>query len=552
MDIKRVQCDVLVIGCGGAGIRAAIEANDRCCDVIMVSKKSHGYCGSTFYSLSLPWGFLTSGDGEKTQETFYNEILQVSRGSINKKLAEILARESNARFKDLCDYGVEFRVLSDNHEKPCFLSKPRGVQLLSHTSARDSLLGQLKKRNIKVLDDTYVFDIVVRDNECFGAIAADENGGIIFIASSTVIMAAGGAESLWEYSLTTPDLTGDGYAMAARHGARLVNMEFIQFITGTITPIRKSYFRPRSLSTLPNVYNSRGEEFIGKYLPKGVTIDECLLTRSCHGPFTCEDISMCFDIAIYTEGKIDYDGVVKGAEIEYTDRFYSDSSQKLWMDYLKSIGIDTRKTNMTIYPHCQGFNGGIVIDENCESDIKNLYACGECAGGPHGANRIGGSAILATQVFGKIAGENAAKRAHENRGVNILTAEVEVLLENNYYSEGHHDLNPKEVMNNIKSIMQECACIVREGCGLKSGIEKLEEMQKLYSPLIYKDNTVVHKDVFNAYNSLITARLILYSMLNREESRGSHYRLDFSCNNNDIYEGMSYVRMDSTDGIFIE
>ena len=476
MITESIKCDVLIIGCGGAGIRAAIEAHDAGADVIIINKTKAGYSGSTFYPLSMPWGIMTAGNNEKDQADFYNDILEASCGCLNKKLTEVLVRESYDRYLELCNYGIKFRALSDNNEKPCFGNRPRGAQLISVDNARNCLFQQLKHRNIRIIDNLYVFDILVHENTCFGALGTDDTDNIKVILSKTTIMATGGAENLWQYNLVTSDVAGDGYAMAVRHGAWLMNMEFIQFIPGLVNPVAKINFHHPTLVSLPAVRNYKGDEFLDRYLPEEITVEKCVTERARHGPFSCEDSSKYFDIAICSEETNENNGVY-GAELIYNDLFYNDEKHGLWREFLSSRGIDTKKESIRIYPHCQGFNGGIVIDENCSTDIENLYASGECAGGPHGANRIGGNAILATQVFGKIAGEQAAKKAFEIKysGEKI---NYQKYLRQSFETGNDCTVTCDNVLDNIKKVMQRCGCIIREEEIIKEGLSILEQMHK--------------------------------------------------------------------------
>lgn len=548
MVIDSINCDVLVIGCGAAGIRAAIESNDQGADVIIVNKIEKGHSGSTFYPLSMPWGIMSAGNNEKDQQEFLNEILKASCGCLNKKLTEVLVRESYDRFLELCGYGIKFRLLSDSNERPCFGNRPRGAQLISLDNARSCLMSQLAKRGIQALDGFYIFDIIVEGNTCFGALGVDDQGNLQAIYSKATIIATGGSEYLWECSLASPDTTGDGYAMAAKHGARLMNMEFIQFIPGTVSPVKKINFHHPTLASIPEIMNSRGKEFLYKYLPQGISIEQCLTERAGHGPFSCEDNSKYFDIAICSEGSEIKNGEAPGAEVVYTDFFYKDDRYVLWREFLFSNRINTEKENIKIFPHCQGFNGGIVIDENCSTDIDNLYACGECAGGPHGANRIGGNAILATQVFGKIAGQRAAARAKQ---VSKLKDSVDYMsyLHDNFDSGIVSGILPDDVIIGIKTIMQKCACIIREENILKDGLNSIEQMFKNYNCCQYIDCGKRLKKAFSAYNSLITARIILNSMIIRKESRGSHYRDDFPKKYGSQFSTANYFRMSNNRAI---
>lgn len=518
----QTDCDVLIIGSGMAGIRAAIEASDCGADIMMVTKKKQGFGGASFYPNSLPWGILTAGQEEDAAKNYYDEVIAASCGAINKKLAAILASQSNARFKDLVNYGIKFTTLAEKNRVPCFGKQSRGAQLNNMSNLRECLNEQIKKRPIKAVENVSIMELLVKDGQCFGAVGADKNGQIISFKAKAVILATGGAESLWKYNLVTPDVSGDGYAMALRNGARLVNMEFIQFIPGSVNTGASLNFHSSSLKSLPKILNSKGEEVLQKYLPADVSIEQCLMSRALHGPFSNEDESRYFDIALALEYKA---GNGKGAEIVYGTSYYEENKFELWKALLASKGIDTKKLNIKIYPHCQGFNGGIVIDENCRTDIENLYACGECSGGPHGANRMGGNAILDTQVFGKIAGENAAK--HSATAITFPDIDVASIVKSVYDSGNNSKLEAEEVLSSVKEIMTDSALIVREQSKLSKARLKIREIERVFNAYqAGKGSEDILKSV-NAKNSILTAKAILHAMLKRRESRGSHYRADY-------------------------
>lgn len=537
MNNNSIRCDVLVIGGGAAGIRAAIEASDRGTEVLLVSKKKQGYCGSTFYPQSMPWGILKADPDENDQENFYNEICKTSFGCINERLAQIMVRDSNDRFEDLLRYGIRFEFLKDRKETPCFGKKSRGAQLNNLENARMSFENEIRKRRVKVMDNVTIIDLNVYENICYGAVGICNNGDELIIYSKATIMATGGAEYLWKHSLVTSDLSGNGYAMALKHNARLTNMEFIQFIPGSVSPVAAINFHHLTLSSLPKVLNHLGEEFLHKYLPEGISLQKCLSERASHGPFSVEDDSKYFDIGICLEEPDSC--YCKGAEIIYREDYYDDPKHKLWIEFLLSKGINTQEIPLRIYPHAQGFNGGIVIDEKCHTDIENLYACGECAGGPHGANRMGGNAILATQVFGKISGEYAAKTAMQFENSTRPNLKYED-KEAEYDIGSCSLLKPEEVITGIKTIMHTGAGIIREEDILQKSIQDIRDMKASFNPATYFFDATNKCKAINAFYTLNIAEIILCSMLSRRESRGGHYRSDYPQKSNK-FARMKYV-----------
>lgn len=518
----RLRCDVLIIGGGMAGIRAAIEAHDHGADVLLVSKRAPGAGGASFFPNSLPWGIMTAGDGLDSEHVFFTETVNASCGCIDEKLTEILARNSNARFADLLQYGVPFRRLADTNRVPCFGDKPRGAQLCDMRSLRSSMLSQLEKRSIRLLKDVTILSLNVMNRCCFGAIATDENGETLYIDAKAAVLATGGAESLWQYNVVTPDVAGDGYAMALLAGARLVNMEFVQFIPATLNTPAPLNFHTLSLKAVADVKNEEGESILPKYLPSNIAVEQCLHARSTHGPFSNEDESRYFDIAISKEAN----NAQVGAEIQYGSEYEAEGNYTLWKAFLQERGIDAAKRGLQIYPHCQGFNGGIRIDEHCETGISGLFACGECAGGVHGANRMGGNAILATQVFGKIAGEQAAQHAKLACMASPIQTDAKQVLKRCFDNDQSSLYTPDEVIVVIKQTLSKNAMVVRTESGLSDAMGTIRLMEKNYNPYQQITEGVSPGKSVGAYHALISAHAILLAMAQRRESRGPHYRED--------------------------
>ena len=534
--VHRLETEVLVVGGGAAGIRAALAAYDAGAAVLLIASEPPGSGGSTFYPHSLPWGILSAGESETGAAEFCQEILSVSGGMADRRLVEILARDSNARLRDLCDYGLEFSSLVRNGEKPCFGGQPRGFQLNDVSQAKACLLRELGRRAIPVQDRLTLVDLLVRDGVCGGALAVDSDGQLVAISAGAVILATGGAEALWRYGFGTPRQLGAGYAVALRNGAALVNMEFIQFIPGTLAPRPGSNFHHPTLSSLPTLSNRNGAEFLGDYLPPGIAGAACLKSRASHGPFSCEDESRYFDLAIVRESE-QYQA--PGVAVSYGPDFFEEPRFRLWREYLAARGMDPRREALWIYPHCQGFNGGIRIDGTGMSDIVNLFACGESAGGPHGANRMGGNAILATQVFGKISGENAARRARlAPKSFPRAVAREELAK---FDSGQAARVDPEQVLAEIRGIMQQGAGIIRNETRLRSALDSIAGLERQFNALGYAGPAFA--TALAAANALQTATAILRAMLVRKESRGPHFREDFPERNDTAYGGMSYLRL---------
>lgn len=532
----QMSCDVLVVGNGGAGIRAAVTAADKKQEVLMLGESGLGKSGSTFYPLSFEWGMLYAVDEEDT-ELFYHEIVDASGGCLNKKLAKRLAEGSGRAFHRLKAAGISFVPMKDVGITGCFGRDPRGAFLKDmEEMIRFSKREVEERENLRFCGGMTVVCLLTDENRCCGAVAVDEQGQLVRIDAKAVVLACGGGEGLYEYGASYGNLFGGAYAMAARRGVRLVNLEFIQFVHGGVTPRRGINYYPFSYVELPDVRNGKGEKCLQKYLPEGMTEEECILAHSAHGPFSTDSIGKYLEYAMVGEAEAG-----NGVGLVFTpdsDRV-SGNRYRLWEAFLKKQGMDTG-TPMALYPFAQGFNGGILLHEDMKTDMEGLFACGESAGGCHGPNRMGGLCILATQVFGEAAGKAAAQYAAGKSLRQIPRAEEQLWEEFAVHNEdGRPAGQPAETLQAIRQIMQKYACIHRNEEGLEDAIVQIRSFRADPLSNLGRRETAGH---FRVYNALDAAQLILHSMQKRKESRGCHDRSDYK-ERDSRQERMNWVTM---------
>lgn len=191
-------------------------------------------------------------------------------------------------------------------------------------------------------------------------------------------------------------------------------------------------------------------------------------------------------------------------------------------------------------PHAQGFNGGIYIDENCSAGVPGLFAAGETAGGPHGADRLGGAAMAATQVFGAIAGTAAAEWAGKNSTGGITEKEAEEQVIERFDKSGGGIVNIPESLEKIRTIMWETAAIVRSEERCASGLKAIEDIKTSFNPLKHYREGVETKKTAELVSHITLAELLLRIIRFRKESRGPHYRVDYP-EMDGGYEGMVAV-----------
>ena len=527
----RTTADVLVVGPGGAGSKAAIKAAEQGADVLLAGKFPYGRTGATFYPGTPGWGMQAVLHDGDTEAFFLEEILAAGAGAADPKLARILADLSTPAFRELESYGIHFEHYPDGRYKgviPCFGKRLRGSTTLGIARIRQALWLQLQKRGVRIRQGISVIALVKKQGAVCGAIAVDEQNELFYIGAKAVVLTTGGACGLYKYALATPDETGDGISLALGAGASLVNIEFIQFIPGLVWPVQKKLFQEKNLDTIPKQTNCLGEDVIRKYLPAPYTVEQCLTERARHGPFTTADISFFVDVGMYEEAIAGRALPSGGIHVQYDPKVLNDDRWfiRSWLDWMNSMGVQPVEAGFDMIPHAQCFNGGIAIDEQTSTGIPGLYAAGETAGGPHGADRLGGAAIAATQVFGAIAGEQSAAYARTAGLTPVSDTELAETLEARFSRIGKTQTDIPQAMAEIREILWTCGAIVRTDERCRTGLSRLAAIEAGFNPLLHFDEPRQIRRAAEMKSAIDVAKALLTAIRERRESRGPHYRRD--------------------------
>ena len=527
-----VDTQVLIIGSGNAGIKAALQARKNGAQVLLVSEKKFGHSGSTFYPGTPGWGCLTVNFEGDSKQHFFDEIMQAADSTADPRLAHILVEDSSLCFSELEQIGLKH----EKNEKgehiaviPCFGKRKRGGAIMDMDKIRRVLWRNLMTSGVLVRSGVTVTNLVIKNGVCAGAVAIDETDNFFFIRAGAVVLATGGACNIYKHSLATSEQTGDGYLMGLESGAKLINMEFLQFIPGSTAPIKKMLFHEKTLDYFPVITNKYGKEFIYDYLPKGISYEDCLMERAKHGPFTNMDHSRYFDIAMYEEERAGRAYDSGGLHMKYPKETMNDirNTTKKWLKWMTDRGLDVVNEGIDMIPHAQGFNGGIYIDENAGTGVEGLFAAGETAGGPHGADRMGGAAITATQVFGRRAGNSAARYSIANKAADVSTDYALEYTKKLLDSGSGGIVDIEESIKNIRDIMWDCAAIVRTHERCKLGIDKIERINSRFNPIVHLSEGADIKQVTKLRSYIEVSKLLLTIIDYRKESRGPHYRMDY-------------------------
>ncbi len=524
MEIKTISTDVLIIGSGGAGSRAAIEVDDAGLNAIIVSKGLSFRSGCTGMAEGGYNAVFKTVDKDDSIDAHFNDTLKGGSYLNDKKLVEILVSESPKRLVDLENYGALF----DRQESGEIDQRPFGGQSFRRTCYQGDrtgaeLLNALKeeiiRRDIECIDEVMITSLVTDGNQVIGATGLNlKDSSLIYFKAKATILASGGAGQLYPVTSNTFQKNGDGYAISYRAGANLVDMEQVQFHpTGMVAPESKKGVLVTEAVRAEGgkLINSEGERFMSKYAPEKME----LATRDVVARSIYQEI---------IEGRGTENGGVY-LDISHLDDDYIDEKLETMVLQFENVGVDIKHGPIEVAPTAHHFMGGLKINTDASSSLDNLFGAGEVCGGVHGANRLGGNALADTQVFGRIAGVSASKAAKESE----LKSNEEMVREEASRIEGlikKGSIKPKEFKNRIKNLMWEKVAIVREEKTLNEALGQLQEMQKELADLDVSDKKQYNTDLVTALeviNMIEICILTVKSAIIRRESRGAHFRSDF-------------------------
>ncbi|MBN1102077.1 MAG: FAD-binding protein [Deltaproteobacteria bacterium] len=501
----RIRTDVLIIGAGAAGIRAALAAAEEGAQVTIVSKGPATRCGSSFSSVSGGWGIQALMGKERTErklEGFYDDIIQAGMGMADPRLVRILVEESGPRLEDLLSYGLRLRKDPQGEYlrvKGCFSDSERAFLTGDMENIRRCFLSMLERSGAGIVTG-HVMDLVnvKTHGACRGAWILAEDKSLLRVSAGATVLATGGGAGIFQDHMVTDDDVGEGYALAYKAGAEFKNLEFIQFMLGIKGPGIRRFFPLSALGKPGLLIDSDGQDLLQRAIPdQGDRLRACA-ERMKHHPFSTRDPSFLIDTAAALARN-------EGRRI-----------------FLNSGDQATRGMEVVHFSHA--FNGGIRIDETGQSMVPGLFAAGEVAAGPHGADRIGGSMMTATQVFGARAGKFAARRAlgmaaFLARG-SLSEPPQEPSRRPGIWNRSKGSLN--EIERELRRICSTHLMLLRHEDGLNACISGAKQALSLVE--CATDGTLQGIKLRNAFT---TACLVAESALRRKENLGPHCRRGF-------------------------
>ena len=551
------SAEVLVIGGGGAGLRAALAAAAQGASVLLMCKGKIGKAGVTATACSDRMAFHatlshTPPGGTDAWKHHAEDIYRLGGFVSDADLAEILAKNAADAFNYLDSLGVPFardeqgraaQFLTDGSRYPraCFT----GPYTANHIE--EALVKKIRQTDIGLLEDMAAIDLMVDDGRVCGVLAVDGTGAPLVIQAGAVVLATGGAGEIYSVNVFPPGMTGDGYAMALRAGAELVNMEFIQI--GLSSVKTKLACSGSMMRAIPRFVNENGDEILPQYLGGAdpEQLADIVFRKGASWPVSLEHDTHAVDVAVFKEEMIagrrvvlDYSRNPAGLDPEKLGRDlmrrYAEIGAELMdepgrtplqrilginkqaVEWLKGRGVDIPKGDgVEIAPAVQHFQGGVKIRERGDTAVAGLFAAGEAAGGQHGANRPGGNALLDGQVFGKIAGESAAASASKGKGhIESISEDARKSL-GKRWSEG---ASASSVRDTVRNLMSRHAGVVRTEEGLEKASAQLVELSE--RGISAEGGRL--QQAAEAENMLLVARSVIEAALLRDESRGPHLR----------------------------
>jgi succinate dehydrogenase / fumarate reductase, flavoprotein subunit len=524
--VRSHPVDVLVIGAGGAGLRAAIAAHEAGCEVIVLSKRTRLDAHTVLASGGIN-AVLGTRDPEDTWQQHFADTVHEGYFLGDPRTVELLVREGPAAVAELAEWGCPFARTQDGRldqrffgahrwRRTCFAGDWTGRAVITTLARRAQELG------IPTVENQYVASLLVADGACFGALAFDLHSGErrAFIADS-VVLCGGGHTRLWRRSSSRRDENfGDGIYLGLAAGCRVQDLELVQFHpTGMVAP-------EEAAGTLVTeavrgeggqLRNALGERFMTRYDPQRLELS------------TRDRVAL----ANYTEIVEGRGGPNGGVFLDISHRgkaFILERLPRMYRQFIEYQLLDISTGPMEVAPTAHYTMGGLVVTpETHATDVEGLFAAGECAAGLHGANRLGGNSLTETVVYGRRAGEAAARFAQA--GDVALRPRAVIREACDRLDEHVHQGTElaRALQRQLRTLLWEHCGVVRSAEGLTGGLRRLEALRASIADVDVRPTEEGWGDLGHALDlraGLALAEATLLGALARNESRGCHNRSD--------------------------
>jgi succinate dehydrogenase / fumarate reductase flavoprotein subunit len=566
-NMERHKYDVLIIGAGGAGLRAAVEAREAGLRVAIICKSLFGKA----HTVMAEGGAAASMGNVNDKDSWMVHFRDTMRGGkfLNHyRMAELHAKESPDRIWELETWGALFdrtkegKISQRNfggHEYPrlAHVGDRTGLELIRTMQQRIVALQQKDGRetgdmesHIKVYAELTITDILKENGKISGAYGYwRESGTEVLFEAPAVVIATGGVGKTFKITSNSWEGTGDGHALALKAGANLVDMEFLQFHpTGMVWPpsVRGILVTESVRGEGGVLTNNVGERFMFKYIPdvfKNIYADNeaeadrwYLDQDNNRRPpelLPRDEVARAINTEVKSGRGTEHGGVF----LDVSKRIPADVIKKrlpsMWHQFYELAGVDITKEAMEVGPTCHYVMGGVEVepDNAAAIGVPGLFAAGEVAGGMHGSNRLGGNSLSDLLVFGRRAGMGAIEYVKNNGDNPVSDASIKAAaarIEAPFSREGGE--NSYSLHAELQEVTHNLVGIIRTGKEVEEAIEKIADIRKRSANVSVaggrKFNPGFHL-AFDLDNMLLVAESTAKSALRREESRGGHTRDDF-------------------------
>ena len=567
-EVERHDFDVVIVGAGGAGLRAAIEARANGLRTAIICKSLFGKAHTVMAEggIAASMGNVNSNDNWKVH---FRDTMRGGKFQNHWRMAELHAKESPDRVWELETYGALFDRTKDGkisqrnfggHEYPrlAHVGDRTGLELIRTLQQKIVSLqqedfkesGDYEKR-IKVFAELTITEILKTDNKVTGVLGYwRESGKFVIFQAPAVVLATGGIGKSFKVTSNSWEGTGDGHALALKAGGNLMHMEFVQFHpTGMVWPPSvKGILVTESVRGDGGVLkNSEGKRFMFNYIP-AVFKDKYAETeeeadRWYENPdsnrrppelLPRDEVARAINAEVKAGRGSPHGGVFLDVSTRLKPEVIKKRLPSMWHQFKELADVDITEQPMEVGPTCHYVMGGIQVDPDsgAATGVEGLFAAGEVAGGMHGSNRLGGNSLSDLLVFGRRAGIGASEyvkklsnrpKVDEQNLENALTAAEAPLNSSNKE-------NPYVIHQELQQMMNDLVGIIRDGHEMKEAIEKLENLKQKTKNIGVDGgkqfNPGWHLSL-DLQNMLLVSESIAKSALVREESRGGHTRNDF-------------------------
>jgi len=530
---ETVPVRVLIVGAGAAGARTAIELVEQGVDpedVLVVGKRDHGDAHTTWARGGIN-GALGTHDSEDDWTIHAADTLNEGHHVNDPEKVETVTRRMPDCLRELDDWGMAFSRTTDGEIDQRYFgaqSFRRTAFAGDHTgeSLLETLVDRAQSLSIPYRENLFVSRLVTDGDRVLGAAATDtDTGEFVLFEAAHVVLAAGGYTSLYRrHSSRADENTGDGPALAYAAGARLMDMEFVQFHpTGMVGARYGEDWDGRLVTEAVRgeggrLFDAAGERFMERYSPTQMELD------------ARDVVARAIDAELDAGRGTEHGGVF--LDISHRDRDFVRERLPRMYERFADLGVDLATDPVEVAPTAHYGMGGVVVDAVGETDVDGLYAVGETMAGVHGANRLGGNSLAETVAYGQVVGEELASRlaesAAEGAGTTLHDRARRHFADLAALAHTSGTADPEALLDDLRALLWEHAGIHRDGAGLAAGLDALDALRSRATDLRVGARTDRSFEfALNLQFGLTVAEAILRSAGERTESRGAHHRPDY-------------------------